>query len=262
MILKKLIKPVFIHLIEYHDKVRKNKIEYVFILSHMRSGSTLLNHILMSHPEILGCGESNAYYDKAKDLAKLRLRTYVYHKHLFKPHRYVVDQINHNKFIRDVNFVNHPRIKKIFLIREPEASISSMVEVLGRFYGTTLSQAINHYLDRISGLSEFVINLKEKKSAVFLTYSQLVEKPDTILMSLKDFLDLQTNLSAKYSIFSFTGKRGDPGSTIQLGCICKERNSHQIQIPPNEKDRVKSEYRRCLSIMRANIASVDRFNIV
>jgi LPS sulfotransferase NodH len=36
--------------------------EFVHILSHMRSGSTLLAHLLASHPEIIGYGETHIRY--------------------------------------------------------------------------------------------------------------------------------------------------------------------------------------------------------
>ena len=40
-------------------RLRGGPTHYVLVLGHMRAGTTLLAHILMSHPAILGCGERN-----------------------------------------------------------------------------------------------------------------------------------------------------------------------------------------------------------
>src|SRR5262245_57001546 len=45
----------------------------ILILGHMRSGSTLLLHILLTNPEVIGCGERNAVYRSPEDFDKLEI---------------------------------------------------------------------------------------------------------------------------------------------------------------------------------------------
>jgi hypothetical protein len=67
--------------------------EFLFVLGHMRSGSTLLCHLLCNSDEIIGFGETHNNYRRRSDLAKLltsvRAST---GKNPFK-YRYVLDKI-------------------------------------------------------------------------------------------------------------------------------------------------------------------------
>ena len=53
---------------------------FVFIVSTMRSGSTLLNHILAQNNKFLSIGESHTVYQNKYDLKTLMLKTLCYYK--------------------------------------------------------------------------------------------------------------------------------------------------------------------------------------
>ena len=55
--------------------LNRHKYRYIFILGHMRSGSSLLAHILADNAEVAGAGESHITYQTPRDLPKLILRT-------------------------------------------------------------------------------------------------------------------------------------------------------------------------------------------
>ena len=55
-----------------HPSVYLGRREYVIVLSHMRSYSTLLAHLLGSHPEIAGYAEMHTSYAQRRDLLRLR----------------------------------------------------------------------------------------------------------------------------------------------------------------------------------------------
>ena len=50
------------HLIFSFWKIFASNSKPVFIVAHMRSGSSLLEHILSSNPEIIGAGEQSRIY--------------------------------------------------------------------------------------------------------------------------------------------------------------------------------------------------------
>src|SRR6056297_3250288 len=74
-----------------------NNKEYIFILSHIRSRSTLLSHILGSNPSISGYSESHNSYSNWKDFARMRIR--IYHANTNKSNpKFFLDKLlwNHN----------------------------------------------------------------------------------------------------------------------------------------------------------------------
>ena len=182
----------------------------VWLLGHMRSGSTLLMHLLSSHPQILGAGERNAPYSSERDLRRLAVDAAYTRRQFFRHHAYVVDQINHNRFLTAVDLLDHPQVYRIFLVREPRGALASMVEVLGRFYGMTLEEAVDYYLERLSALAGYAQSAAEKSRSFFLTYDELVKRPRPVLRRLQSFLLLATPLPETYRLFEFTGGRGDP----------------------------------------------------
>ena len=193
----------------------------MLILAHMRSGSTLLHHLLLSHPDTIGCGERNATYRGPGDLRRLAVDAYYRRRQLLRRRAFAVDQINHTRFLADPALLNLPDTRAIFLIRQPGPSLSSMVEVLGHHYGTTLEQAVFHYRTRLSDLERLAGGMTSPAHAFFLTYEALVDRTDEALAGLSRFLPLSPGLTSRYDTFRFTGSAGDPSPTIHTGQIVR-----------------------------------------
>jgi hypothetical protein len=184
----------------------------VLILAHMRSGSTLLHHLLLGHPDVIGCGERNATYRGPSDLRRLAVDAYYHRRELLRRRAFAVDQINHTRFLSDPALLDPPHTRALFLVRQPGPSVSSMVEVLGHHYGTTLAQAVSHYRTRLSDLERLAAGLTDPGRAFFLTYEALVNRTDAVLAALSSFLGLRPYLSARYDTYRFTGRSGDPST--------------------------------------------------
>ena len=54
-------------------RLYKREYRFVFILGHMRSGSSLLAHILASHRNIARRGEAHISYQTVEDLPRLSI---------------------------------------------------------------------------------------------------------------------------------------------------------------------------------------------
>ena len=135
----------------------KREYRYVFILGHVRSGSTLLAHILANHPNFVGAGESHISYRTADDLPKLVLQTC---KSLHRPilrETYVVDQINHPYVTNEV-LVSGRVYKCIILIREPEATLKSIMKLLK----CQEQEALDVYISRLETLTEYGVLLGKR----------------------------------------------------------------------------------------------------
>ncbi len=235
--------------LERREHRRDDRSRIVWILGHMRSGSTLLMHLLSSHPEVLGAGERNAVYASPQDLRRLAVEAAYARRRFFREYRYVVDQINHDRFLVDEGLLDHPRVAKIFLVREPRGAVASMVEVLGRHYGMTLEQAADYYVDRLRALERYARKVADQRCSLFLSYQDLVKNPRPSLDRLQAFLDLETPLSESYRRFRFTGRQGDPSRRISSGRILTDLQPRPVDLEPAVLERARQAYSRCLSTL-------------
>lgn len=244
------VKNAAVALLALKERLSPMPMRYLFVLGHMRSGSSLLHHLLVSHPDLLGCGERNAEYRTSADLHRLTLAAR-YHRRVFlQPCRYMVDQINHNDFVPHEQFLNNPQLWTIFLLREPAASLSSIVRVLGPYHRTTLDNALNHYLDRLRRLAQYAQTIENSAQAALVVYDELVDHTDKTLAGLKDFLSLETPLLADYSVFGFTGQRGDPGPNIRQGKVRRPRDSTHLDIPRRQLAQAEEVYEETLEALK------------
>lgn len=244
-----LLRPLAIGAFRVVDRLRPASHRYILILSHMRSGSTLLLHLLMTSPEISGCGERNTVYRNCNDLAMLALKS-----NLARPRKhwatYSVDQINHTRFVQSIELLAHPSVYPIILLREPQAAIGSMVDVLGQYYDFGVNDALEHYRERVSTLTHYAEFLRVHGRMMSLTYDELLDNTRNSVLRLKDYLELDVELSEKYSAFDFTGKRGDPSSRILAGRVLTERTQRPDVVKPADLAELTAHFHSCLSASR------------
>lgn len=222
----------------------------VLILAHMRSGSTLLHHLLLSHRDVIGCGERNATYRGPRDLRRLAVDAYYRRRMLLRRRAFAVDQINHTRLLADPALLSLPRTRAIFLVREPGPSVASMVQVLGHHYGTSLEEAVSYYGTRLSDLEHLAAGLTDPSKALFLTYDALVDRTDVTLAALSRFLGLVPDLTARYQTFAFTGRAGDPSPTIHAGQVVRPPERAPV-LPPAVLDQLSAIYARTCTRLRA-----------
>jgi len=191
----------------------------LLVLGHMRSGSTLLLHLLMTHPQIAAVGERNAVYRRRADLATLALVSRRARGPARRPLRYVADQVNHNHLTPQLALLRDARVRVLFLLRRPEPTLASLLEMSRRFYDDswTLERAADYYVTRLKFLQAAAAALGGAPSAATLTYEGLTTQPHAALARLGSFLGLDSPLSARYATHGFTGQRGDPGPRIGAG---------------------------------------------
>ena len=147
----------------------------VLIMGHMRSGSTLLLHILLTNPRLIGCGERNAAYSSHLDLDKLAVAARLAQRAPFRRVQYAVDQINHDKFTPSGDFLKDERVLLIFLVRNPAPTIHSILELTRTFYGGawTVEKTVDYYCRRLRTLTEHATCLEDKQKVMALTYDEL-----------------------------------------------------------------------------------------
>lgn len=251
---------------------------YLFILSHTRSYTTLLGHILGSHPRICGYAEVKISYDTAVDLIKLNcevLKAGNYRTDC----EYVLDKILYDDLTLSDVVLRNPRVTPIFMIREPEPAIASLVRMRireneqGIFDWTDeladlkffTERAAMTYIMRLATLQETCSRLEVLGNrGLFLTADDLMNRTEASLRFLERELALNEPLREDYTLFPRTGAAGygDTSPNIRSGRIVRDRDdadAPEITIPADLLEQARESYERCLEFFGSSpaLAGVD-----
>lgn len=223
---------------------------YVFVLSHMRSYTSLLCHILHSNPDITGYVEQHMKYQTHLDLLDLGIK--VAHTNDGKlAGRYVLDKILHNNAEVAPEVLGRNDVFAVFSIREPGQTIRSTIAMVSRKkkgkqdWKADPTRVAAYYVRRLDRLVEMAA--QKPKRSIFFEAERLVNDTQSVLGGLSSFLELKQPLSPRYETFEFTGKPkfGDPGKFISSGHIVSERSDHgDIEIPEEDLLTAKEAYER------------------
>ncbi len=220
----------------------------------MRSRSSLLSHILGSNPNIIGYSELHLSYLTWKDLLRLRVNAYLnIREHLHD--KYILDKILHNSHSISRNMFEAQNTKFIFLLREPEATIKSIINmscIYGIDYYKDPGNALDYYHSRLSMMKYYAS--MNRTNGLFIESDDLINNTDAVLDDLSNWLGLKTALNAKYSIFKNTGKfgYGDPLGNIKSGKILKTNGHKEIHVPSTLLKKGKDAYESCKKNLKRN----------
>jgi len=204
------------------------KVRYLFILGHMRGYTSLLAHILGSHPEISGYSELKLSYNSRQDLESMSRKIGELQPQ-YSMRRYQLDKIVENEYTISMDILNSPDVCVIFMLRHPESTIKSSLSFM---YGDSLTErfvkAVAVYQSRISKLEKYANKLE--KSALFVPSESLIQNTTETFLFLETELDLKTKLSEDYSVFPYTGIPGysDSSTNILAGKIIRSNNSSDV----------------------------------
>lgn len=226
--------------------------QFIFVLSHMRSGSTLLCHLLCSSDEIVGFGETHNNYRRRSELAKLLLAV---RRHTGKnpvQYRYVLDKLVGSHDAIHETVLSDRRVRFVFLVREPVASIASIVSMRRECYNDdpdhSIRFATNYYEERIPQLIELAAKINAPERCLLLQHEQLLSKTVSVFQALQTFLQLSAPLREDYEITPTTGQLGigDPSANIFLGRIDRSLPRKDIALPAETRTRLEQCYLRCV----------------
>ena len=208
----------------------------LLVLSHMRSYSTLLCHILGSNPEVDGYVELHRRYAGRSDLYRLRAQVARMNETKLQG-RYVLDKVLHYKWEISDDVLHSASVYTVFSVREPEATIKSTVAMAlsgdnpDKNWKSDIEKVGRYYVERCEGL----VALAERtpRHSSFFVAERLIDRSEETLAMLTDYLGLATPLTPSYDRFSNTRKRGfgDPSENIAAGEIKKDRTRHDVEVP-------------------------------
>jgi hypothetical protein len=221
----------------------------LFVLSHMRSYSSLLSHVLGSHPEIDGYCETHLRYRFSFDLWRLRSKVKRLTGEPLRG-RYVLDKILHNYPVAHGILAN-PRTRAVFLLREPADVVQSIIHMGTHLdpleQNTNVGQVTSYYKARLERLAALAPVLGRR--AAFLPSEALLTNTDAALEFLRDFLELHQPLERRYRSFAKTGEPGfgDPSPAIRSGEIgaTSPQRAH-VPVPESLIAQVRAAHIACL----------------
>lgn len=229
------------------------------MLSHMRSRSSLLSHIIGSNNEISGYSELSIPYSKSFGLEKQKV---ILHKDelAVNSSMKLFDKILHNSFdFKELSILNSTDNDVVIMIRNPRATIKSIVTMGVKNNNAKyadINWACEYYKERVTK----IVKMSSSLERFFLLDSEaIVDSPVESLNQLSEYLNLSTPLSPQYDSFNKTGmkKSGDTSENIKKGEIVKTKENNDIVIPEDELSSLESFYLQSLKTLRAHSISAN-----
>lgn len=188
----------------------------IFMLAHMRCGSTALSNILVSRADISGYGEAHIRYDGLGALGRLGVNQM--RRDGFRPDAsYLFDKILHNRHDSHVpaDFFD---ARAIFVVRRPGDAIRSIVSLfrkLQRDEYADFDRAAAYYVERLDALLALWRRFPAHRR-IGLTHEQLLVDPDAALLNISTRLGFDPPLTNHY-VSPQASRRGGGGDPLQSG---------------------------------------------
>jgi hypothetical protein len=228
----------------------------VFLLSHMRAYTSLLGHILGSHPEIDGYYEMHRSYASGEDLEG-QVREYVRREHPKPRSHYLFDKLLHNDFTLNLALPALGNAVILVALRQPEPTLKSIVSLFAKKAIDDLyadpAGATRYYVERLQALAAF--SRQQPKRYYYFDAERIRNDTRRLLDDLGQWLQLGSPLTADYQLFAQTGVagKGDSSPAIATGRIIRQTNRYpDIALDPALLQQATQAYRRCRQQLVAN----------
>jgi hypothetical protein len=237
--------------------------QFIFIMGHMRSGSSLLCHLLCSSDQILGFGETHTNYRYRSDLAKLLMCVGNQTGENPFNYRYVLDKIVGCQHVICRSVLTDRRCRYVFLVREPVATVASLIAMRRQFHDESQDQllafAARHYTKRIDQLLNMVDAIDDRERCLLVTHHQLLSETSSTFTAFERFFDLRAPLREEYDVMPTTGQPGvgDPSPNIRLGRIHRALPQKHIQMPAAMLSELQHCYENCLAMLEGSVQTVS-----
>jgi hypothetical protein len=182
---------------------------YLVLLSHMRSHSSVLAHVLGSSPSIQGSGETQVRFRNLLDLWRMRRSI---RESTGEPLRgpWLLDKVLHNDIRPIDRFVGQERMRVLIFLRHPDKVLASQLNLArerGPDAGLANAQTCcDYYVERLHRLRED--GLRYGRRALYFDAEVLIQHPQRLLTALAQWLELPQPLSTEYRLVPRSGKEG------------------------------------------------------
>ncbi|HVW71180.1 MAG TPA: hypothetical protein VHB68_19535 [Steroidobacteraceae bacterium] len=226
----------------------------LFVLGHMRSYSSVLCHILGSHPQIDGYCETHTKYRTRFDLLRLRSRVAKLTGEPLRG-RYVLDKVLHNYPLAS-SILKSRQTLGLVLLRRPAPTVQSIVN-MGLHYSDVawyrdVDSVARYYEERLATLVRHSEDLRGR--VLFVVAEDLLTRTAAVLHGISGWLQLSEPLEADYKRFSHTGEGGygDPSEVITIGHVSNVDRPQRttVILPAAVLARLEAAYAACSESLR------------
>ena len=216
--------------------------EYAFLLSTMRSGSSLLSRLLNENSEIYFPGELRIDYSEPASLDGVAPRAIACLKKFGDlSGRYVMDKSTQPQYDMHPWLLHRDDMRFMFLIREPYGCLSSLID-LGENWST--EHLLTKYSVRLDDLCSYARLIDNRDRCFFLTYQQLTTDSVSVLDDLGSFLGLKDPLTERYRIarreLQTAGDRHS--GRLETGMIQRQARKKRATVPRDLLDECQYKY--------------------
>ncbi|UOG91604.1 MAG: hypothetical protein L3K52_15615 [Candidatus Thiothrix sulfatifontis] len=194
----------------------------IFLLSHMRAYSSLLGHIIGSHPRINGYYEMHQSYLSDADLAQ-QIADYSQHDSLKPDSHYQFDKLLHNDYRLNLSLPALQDAVIFIALRQPEPTIKSIIKLFRQKSSDDLyaqpAGATHYYLERLQTLTDFA--QQHPQRYYYFDTEKVCTDTDGLLSQLQQWIGVTEPLAREYGSFAKTGiaGAGDTSPLIHTGKI-------------------------------------------
>ncbi len=239
-------------LLAMHPHWAWRRTRHVFILSHMRSRSSLLAHILGSHPDIVGYRELLIAYTSRRGLLAQRAELFGEFPHA-PSNPWLLDKILHETYALAPGVLRPVDPSLLFLVREPRGTLDSLLRMYAKHAPAVdhpRQRALEHYTHRLGSLVRDAQRLPGRKR--LLLSDELLARPAGVLEELTGWLGLSEPLSPEYRQFRHSGQPlyGDTSSKLASNRIVVTEPASSEPLPGALLEKAEGAFRKCLAELR------------
>ncbi|MBZ9611748.1 hypothetical protein I4W93_009075 [Rheinheimera sp. MA13] len=194
----------------------------------MRANTSLIGHILGSHPQINGYYEQHIGYYSWRSLIRQKL-IYCNQHSLKVKSMFMFDKVLHNEHFVSPVLLNSANSKVLISIRRPETTIPSVINLYKKVDPThifcTVEGATDYYVKRLHYLADIC---KKLDSYYYYDAEQLRDDTAMCLSKIADYLGLTTALSSEFKtqILTGVGNAGDHSGNLNAAKVKKETTDY------------------------------------
>lgn len=236
---------------------RLDRLRFIVILGHVRSGSSMLLQVLASHPQIDGFGETHRPIRGGRSMIDMAVTVYRrLRRWRLSPSPIVLEKVLHNELMPEVGGLLSFPIHWVLVVRNPTDAVSSTCKT----FGADRERARQYYRERLPRLVEQVRQIESATPGrVYLTtYETTTQRTEHELAALGQWLGLNEPLRSSYEVqrAGQGGGAGDPSENLRLGKVQPRTHAQHDQ-----SDDLWALYKEALATLRSICASsetVDR----
>jgi len=207
-------------LAEPHRDLFERERSFIFLVSHMRSFSSLLGHLLAACDEVDGYSELHQSYRTELDLLRMAIDVRGTYDEPLAGTR-LFDKLLHRRPVLEPAICNRSDVHVILAVRTPADTLASLIRLGSQdssvSWAANPDRALLYYQRRIGDLAALASQID---SAAFMVANELVRDNAAIRSQLASFLDLPA-IPATYPLHARTGHKqfGDTSANIISGTI-------------------------------------------